>query len=477
MKRIVLIICITCIGLLLQAQPRLTVVLVVDGLTDENLTVLQPYWQQGGIRTITEEGYHAVVSYPHHIYGGVEGVATLLTGTTPSVHGIAANTYFSRSDCHAHSIIENDVSALHAPTLGDLVRIKYGINAHIVAVGLDKTTTMIMGGHAADVCSWIDERTMCWQTTDYYRRSSDSTSLPNALAAYNASTRFDELAARVWEPRLDISLYNAPTEAERKKPFHYTGSLRNTPMANTAVIEGALALQKFEHLGEDNTPDVLLLNLTTLSPKATCDDICSAEQEDMYLWLNQDIGYLIDQLAHTVGTQHLRVVMLGHPILGQNIAALESARLQIHHFNVDHVAALTSTYLMALYGTERWVEGGYLQSVYLNHTLIEQHHLNLHELQLQVANFLMEFEGVSSALPLVEAMGSASMGATVNKHTFGDVVFTLQPQYMLYANEHTPLDQVIQTSPTSPVFVWNGAHNVFPPEIHSATEVVKIIMP
>ena len=55
-----LILCLFALGL--QAAPRLTVVAVVDGLTADNLTTLRPYWQQGGLRTLSEEAFQTTVA-------------------------------------------------------------------------------------------------------------------------------------------------------------------------------------------------------------------------------------------------------------------------------------------------------------------------------------------------------------------------------------------------------------------------------
>ena len=475
------------IGLLISltavAAPRLTVAVVVDGMRQETLDQLRPYWQQGGLRTLSEEAYQTTVRFPHIVYGGSECVATLMTGTTPSEHGVAADTYFLRSDRKPHAILEDKAEQgigcsvslsprnLLAATIGDELRVRYGERAHIYALGLDANTSILMAGHAADGCCWLDEESAQWVSTSYY-----GDKLPKALTAWNEGTRRQELMARTWTPRLDIDLYSAPTEQERKKGFNYTTEqLLRTPMANTMVIESALALQKQEHLGEDNIPDLLCLHLTTRSPQATTDQLCSAEQEDMYLWLNQDLGYLIDQLARIVGVQHLRVVVTGRPLLGQNIEALSAARLPAQYFNVDRAAALTGTYLMALYGHERWVDGGYGQSIYLNRTLIEQKHMSLPQLQQQVAAFLMDFEGVAAAFPFTEALGSVALANTVNKRGFGDVVFTLQPHWLLKANERTVLDHVIDTNPIVPVMIWSGAYQAFPQGITDATQIKALL--
>ena len=75
------------LAVIIVAAPRLTVVAVVDGLTSENLAMLRPYWQQGGLRTLSEEAFQTTVAYPHLVFGGNETTATLVTGTTPDRHG------------------------------------------------------------------------------------------------------------------------------------------------------------------------------------------------------------------------------------------------------------------------------------------------------------------------------------------------------------------------------------------------------
>ena len=72
---------LTLLALLTYAQPRLTVVVVVDGMTQENLATLRPYWQAGGLRIMSEEAHQTIATFPHQVYGGQETMATLMTGT------------------------------------------------------------------------------------------------------------------------------------------------------------------------------------------------------------------------------------------------------------------------------------------------------------------------------------------------------------------------------------------------------------
>lgn len=465
------------------AAPRLTVVAVVDGLTTENLAMLRPYWQQGGLRTLSEEAYQTTVAFPQLVYGGNETTATLVTGETPDRHGYTMDTYFSRRDRRIHAMLTDEEvhgigtsihigpKALLARTITDRMRILYPA-AKIYAVGIQPETTVLLAGHAANACCWIDAASHKWVATAAYTEG-----LPTAAYDYNNGGRFDILAAHQWTPRMDIPMYNHPTEQERKKSFSYAVKdiLTKSPEANTLVIELALALQKDQKLGTDATPDLLMLQFNTLSPLAQSDAIESAEQEDMYLRLNQDLGYLMEQLDKRVGRANYQIMVVGRPVLGTIAQTLSDLHMPVQQFNVDRAAALTGTYLMALYGHERWVDGSYGQSLYLNRTLIEQKRLSLETIQRQVANFLMDFEGIQIAMPGHEAMLHPLLGATLCKRHTGDVVFVLQPGWQLMQDERHAIDRVIDDKPAVPLMLWSGTLRPMPQNQLTATDVAELI--
>ena len=470
-------------ALTLTAAPRLTVVAVVDGLTTENLTMLRPYWSQGGLRTMSEEAFQTSVTYPHLVYGGNETTATLVTGVTPDRHGHSMDNYFMRRDRQIHTMLEDDAiqgigtnmhcspRALLSQTMTDKMRLMYP-NAKIYAIGLQPETTILLAGHSANACCWLDAEQKQWIATTAY-----SEGLPTAAFEQNQSGRITTLAARMWMPRMDIPAYTAPTAQERKKGFSYEVGdvLMRSPEANTLVIELALALQQSENIGTDATPDMLMLQLNSLSPSAQSDRIASAEHEDMYLRLNQDLGYLMEQLDRRIGKANYQVLVVGRPVLGTDAQTLSDIHMPVQQFNVDRAAALTGTYLMALYGHERWVDGGYGQSIYLNRTLIEQKRLSLETLQRQVANFLMDFEGVQIAMPGYEALRYPVLSSTLCKRHTGDVVFMLQPGWQLLRNEKYTLDHVIDDNPESPVLLWSGTIRPMPQGTLTAIDVANLI--
>ena len=356
------------ISAIASTQPRLTIVVIVDGMTQDNLTAMRPYWSAGGLRLMSEEAFQTTATFPHQVYGGQETTATLMTGTIPAHHGIMADHYFSRSERKPIPILHDKQASgigthiqlsprdILSTTVTDEWRMLRGTQAQIYAIGLQPEATILMAGHAANACCWLDAETHKWVTTSFYPEG-----LPAAADEMNMSGRIDLLAEREWTPRMDISMYNHPTDKERKRGFTYFNKehLLHTPVANTLVIEMALALQQSKQLGIDMQPDLLLLQLTTLSPQSASDAIESAEQEDMYMGLNQDLGFLIEQLNRRIGKEQYQIMVIGRPVKGYSTATLEMANLPVQRFNADRAAALTGTYLMAIYGHERWVDGGH----------------------------------------------------------------------------------------------------------------------
>ena len=183
----------------------------------------------------------------------------------------------------------------------------------------------------------------------------------------------------------------------------------------------------------------------------------------------------MEQLNRRIGKAQYQLLVVGRPVLGYSAQTLEMAGLPVRHFNVDRAAALTGTYLMAMYGHERWVDGGYGPFIYLNRTLIEQKRLSLETFQRQVANFLMDFEGVQVAFPIHEAITSDDRTSIYRKHA-GDVYFQLQDNWLLDSDERTTYDRVIQSCPTAPLLLWSGTLRTFPEGDLHATDVKSLIM-
>jgi len=475
----------------LAQSPRLTVVVWVDGISQPAMNELRNYWQAGGLRRLSEEAIKSKASYKHFVYNGLESQATLLTGSNPSIHTISGNYYFDRGTRLPHDILE-DVSAtgigteqtispknIPTTTLTDEFCLHHSSQSKIYAIGIHPHNTILLAGHAANACTWIDDKSQRWVTSHYYPEG-----LPSTADKMNVSDRFQLAAEKIWTPRMDIALYLHPsTEEKNSKGFSYPmGSiLTQSPEANKLVVELALQTQDHYKLGEDQYPDMLLLEMTVRTPKSVSTNLQTAEQEDMYLCLNQDLGYLMEQLDRKIGQNNYTLILLGGPGSAQTKENYKRAGIQITTFNLDRAAALINTFLMAKYGHERWIDGGYGQSIYLNRILIAQRKMSLTQIQQEVADFLLEFEGIQNAfiesqIPQLCGKEWDFLRNSFNKHCYGDVVFTLQPLCCLAINATDKRATIVQTDASSPLYIWSTSRMTAPNPELEATDVKKILM-
>jgi hypothetical protein len=349
----------------------------------------------------------------------------------------------------------------------------HGANAKIYAVGLHPQATVLMAGHAANACCWLDPTTQKWVTTSFY-----SEGLPAAADNMNVSGRIKALISGYWQPSMNIDQYPLPAGESSKTDFKYATAdvLLHTPTANKLVAELALNIQQNDQLGKDDIHDLLLLQLNTLSPDTESDMITNIQQTDLYYGINKDLGMLIDILNQRIGRDNYQILMVGRPVRGHSLEKMRLANMPIKHFNLDRAAALTGAYLMAIHGTERWIDGAHGPYIYLNRMLIEKKGLSLETFQRQVANFLMEFEGVQVAYPIHEAMISPDRVSVYRKHA-GDVYFRLLENWLLDTNEQENFDNVIQAHPIVPVLLWTNHPTYFPTEKMEATQIKSLISP
>ncbi len=435
----------------ISATPRLTVVIAVDGLRTDNMEYMRNYWLPGGLRALQEEARQSQLTFDFNVQGDDETLATLLTGVQPSVHGLSLNRFFSRKDQSVHSFFEDkteqgigtkeqvSLKNMPVPTLADMFRLRYGKFTKIYAVGLQPSSTLLLAGHSANGCCWLDHDSRKWVTTTYYPMG-----LPAEADAENISGR--------------------------KEDNH------EMPKCNSMAVDLALRIQENQQLGKDDTPDLLLLQCSVLQPSATTDCIQGNVEEDTHQALNQYLGFLFEQLQKRVGRMNVQFLVMGIPRHGQSAGQMESVGIPIRSFNLSRAAALTSVYLMAIYGYERWIEGNYGQSVYLNRTLIEEKGLDIQKIQRQVADFLMDFDGVQAAYPRHEALMVPELTRGLAKACMGDVVVCLQPVWRMMEDEEKETDHVIDSLPDAPLYLLSHDEKAELPNPMRAVSLIHLLL-
>ena len=480
--------------------PRLTVVIVIDGLNQQAVNQILPTMSPGGLRIIIENSEKAQVYFPQLTNGGCETTATLMTGTTPFYHGISTETKFNQQTQKTqHILFDNSQQGIGtnvhysprnilAPTLTDMFRLN-NPQSRIYAIGINAENTILMAGHAANACVWLNTESQQWCTTTYYPHG-----LHPLADQMNTSGMTQTILNQKWTNQFNISDYQTYSNIEQQRNgFRYSANKKDlalgynlvpsalTPHANQAVVQLACNIQQQERLGEGLNNDLLLLELNCNTPNAQTDYLELAEQQDMYLRLNQQLQTLIQQLHQRISAGNYQIIVVGQPRYGHSKQALANAQLPSGTFNVAQAAALLNTYLMAIYGNGQYIIGGHNNSIYIDQTLLTQKQINTEQFTQYTTQFLTQFEGIQTVytaqqVPLLQGTAREAEGKlrrSFNKQCFGQIVYLLQPGYKIVNKDQTE-DKITDSDPQTPIYVM-GRNIKFQNTI-SATQIMNIIL-
>lgn len=450
-------------------RPRLVVGIMIDGLQQKHLDLMYNYFDSNGLRKIIGQGANCEnVHYDIISAGNASDIATVMTGTIPYYNGVAGDNYYNRAAKEVKSILEDEneigigtkltVSAhnLLSSTITDELMLANPNNSKTYSIALNAEDAIMMGGHTAKSAAWIDDSQMKWVGTSYYMDG-----LTHWADDMNTNGEFQAHANRLWNPLFGIATYNFhPVKEDRKSGFMYDPSskknqksnvsiLKNTPSANALVADLACKLITEQGLGADKYPDMLMLQFTVRTPNEKTTALQTAEKEDMYLRLDKDIQRIMQKIDTSVGLDKTVVFMFGNQTGVHSPAELGENKIPAGYFNANRSLALLSTYLMAVYGQEKWIEGYYAKNIYLNKKKIEEKKIKFSDMQQNIAEFMLEFEGIQSAYTSTQLLSMGRNGnsvieriqnSTTHKST-GDIILTLLPGWIEVDDKNNPIGE------------------------------------
>src|SRR5471032_2475270 len=199
-----------------SAQPKLVVVLVVDGLPNEQVQRYRDQFGQGGqggLRRMLDQG--ASFSNAHQAHGitvTAIGHSAVLTGAYPYVHGIIGNNWidpitkksvYCTEDGNFHYIGEetkpDDGTAptkLRVTTLGDELRYATGDKAKVITVSGKDRGAILLAGKTGTAYIYM-EKTGNFASSTYYMQQH-----PQWVQAYQAAKPQDRYYGKSWAPLL-----------------------------------------------------------------------------------------------------------------------------------------------------------------------------------------------------------------------------------------------------------------------------------
>lgn len=447
----------------ITTPPQLVVGIKVDGLKADHLQKLWYYFSPDGFRKIVSESlFIENLQNPIAPSGNSATMATLFTGSYPYYHGITDDRFYSRNENRTISIIEDtnqigigttdkfSARRLQTSTVVDELLL-YNKKSQVHVVAIEPIDAIMMGGHTATYVTWIDEQKEKFVTSSYYEKG-----LSKWADLMNTNGSFRKYTSEIWTPSATISTYINPTLlGSTTIPFKYETSNKNngniksipfkrSPNINSLVTDLAKLVFEKENLGTDKNPDIVLLQYNVIPFGQYSSSFNSAEQEDLYLRLDRNLQSLLSIIQAKIGLDNVLLFLMGDESNNYSPIDLSNKQISAGFFNADRSLALLNTYLMAIYGQEKWISGYYGKNIYLNKKKIEEKKIDLREISSYVANFIVEFEGVQSAYTaefINHFAGDnlyderAKIRHSYHKERSGDVIITLKTGWLEVDNQ------------------------------------------
>ncbi len=228
--------------------PKLVVAITVDQMRADYLTRYAKGFGDGGFKRFFNEGFAGL---DHHFsyaptYTG-PGHASIATGTTPAVHGIIGNNWFSRETGSKVYCVEDTAvqpvgmagidpgtagqmspGKLHASTWADEFKLHFsqreGAQPKVMGASMKDRGAILPAGHAADAAYWVSSGQFISST--HYMES-----LPKWVRQFNKSNNLRSCSPRVGPSEMLPNLMRAVWQTIRlMKAFGAVVNVRPFPM-------------------------------------------------------------------------------------------------------------------------------------------------------------------------------------------------------------------------------------------------------
>ena len=446
-------------------RPRLVINLVVSSMRATDLERYSDNFVDGGIRSLVQNG--ATFTDAHHNYmltSTPAGLATIATGTQPSVHGIIGDRWWNYVDSSNVELIRDrkhrpvefstgtgnySAHRLTASTIGDML-----LNANDASMqyslAIDPLSAILMNGKQG-VPFWAEKNQTHWTTSSAYMAN-----VPTWVKEYNSQDYNNFYTLARWSPLHDITLYHnyevavvedikgrqtrllSDIDMSLSKSPH--GHMCYTPAGNTMLLKFARSLIIYERLGADDNTDILNICFDASRYIAECYGPESIEYEDMLYRLDRDIADFLTFVYSKVASDDVVVCLTSDH--GTSPSYNRVGKEPAERFNTRQMEVIVNAFLGARYGSENYILGFANNAIYLNHQLILGKHLSLEQIREEVAVFMLQLRGVASAISTTALRNTSfteGRNHLIQQSYYatrsGDVIVDLMPGCIVESND------------------------------------------
>ncbi|MFZ6798708.1 alkaline phosphatase family protein [Undibacterium sp. Di24W] len=458
------------------SKPKLVVVLVVDGLPQEQIQRYRDQFGEGGFkRLLTQGAWYSDAHQAHGVTLTAVGHSAVLTGAYPYQHGIIANGWvdtttlanvYCTEDAN-HTYLGEDTKPgdgtspanLKVNTVGDELRYATGNQSKVIAIsGKDRGAILLAG--KTGTAYMMMKKTGNFATSTYYMKD-----YPAWREQYVASKPQDKYYGQRWNLLLDEKAYAndvnddvvipGAKRANDRLPIIYSSqsgtpdaeyyeSLFTGPYMDEMSLAFAQAAVEGEKLGSNpaGVPDVLGISLSSHDYVNHRWGPESRMSHDHLQRLDRMLAKFFTYIDKKVGMDNTLVLLTadhGFPNTPEfaRVNHLDAARIES-----GKMMTALNQHLQEKFGLDKLAKKFSSPTVLLDYKKFESKGLKREELENAVAEFAIKYPGIADAFTrtqfengnLPNSRIAKLMQRAWNRQVSGDVALVVKP-YWYFGND------------------------------------------
>jgi arylsulfatase A-like enzyme len=450
------------------SQPRLVVVMVVDGLPREQVERYRDQFGQGGFRRLLEQG--AAFSNAHQAHGitvTAIGHAAILSGAYPYQHGIIGNNWidpvtqksmYCTEDRNYKYINEEtdphdgtSPANLRVDTLGDQLRYATGNRAKVVTVSGKDRGAILLAGKTGTAYMYMNGSGNFASSTFYMQ------SHPEWVQRYQATRPQDRYYGQSWTPLLADSAYagDAPDDfypgAGKRFPFLMEGKsgqrdasyyerLKTSPFLDELTLDFARAAVEGENLGKNpaGVPDLLGVSLSAHDYVNHAFGPESKMSHDHLQRLDRSIAGFFSYLDKRIGMDNVVVVLTADHGFANSPEFSRSRHIDAQRIDGGKLIADLNRHLAGKYSVDNLVRAKSLPNIHLDYTVIDKIGMAREAVENTAARFLLDQPGVAQVYTRSQLETGSVAGTRMdvlmrrawNRRLSGDLMVVTKPYWL-----------------------------------------------
>ena len=453
-----------------SAQPKLVLVIVVDGLPNEQVQRYRDQFGQGGLRRLLDGG--ASFSNAHQAHGvtvTAVGHAAILTGAYPYQHGIIGNNWIDPATMTSTYCTEDQAytyigektrpddgtspAKLRVGTLGDEMRYASGNRGKVVAVSGKDRGAILLAGKSGTAYMYMDE-TGNFASSTYYMQSH-----PQWVQRYQATRPQDRYFGQTWMPLLAEASYALDAGDEfypdkdgvsQRFPFLYSSktgkpdaeffkSLRTGPYLDALTLDFARAAVEGENLGSNpaGVPDLLGVSLSAHDYVNHAYGPESKMSHDHLQRLDRMLAGFFGYLDQRIGMDNVVVVLTADHGFTNTPEFSRARHFDAQRLDGKKMIAALDAHLAATYGVAKLVVAASLPNLHFDQAIMAKRGLRRADVEDAAARFLLDYAGVAEVYTRTRfetgIVADTRMGMLMrrawNRQLSGDLMVLVKPYW------------------------------------------------